>query len=125
MYAELILSLSLSRILLELDTSDDPVWTYFDSQHKHIMDSMKRTFRITSDAVQSEHLRCHVDILVLMRDECSAKKDRVELAMSGSEASKLLLAGQLQTCVAALKSNQPDSVIGEHSCLTFLLNTRP
>ncbi|EIM87714.1 uncharacterized protein STEHIDRAFT_147005 [Stereum hirsutum FP-91666 SS1] len=95
------------EILLELDTSDDPVWTYFDSQHKYIMDSMKRTFRVTSDAVQ-------------------AKKHRVDPPISGSEASNLLLAGQLQNCVTALKSNQPDLVIaqsGGHEVWQSILET--
>ena len=34
------------RILLELNpASDEPVWTYFDSQHKHILDRMTSVYQ--------------------------------------------------------------------------------
>ena len=35
-----------SRILYEFSTLDDPAWTYFDSQHKHIMQSMRDTYNV-------------------------------------------------------------------------------
>jgi hypothetical protein len=33
------------RILLELNSADDPAWTYFDAQHKFIMDQMNAGYR--------------------------------------------------------------------------------
>lgn len=66
--------------------------------------------------------RCHVDVRVLIHDERSVKKNKMDPAISGPEATSFLLAGQLQICITALKSNQPDLVIGEHSCLTLLRN---
>ncbi|KAH6909641.1 exocyst complex component Sec5-domain-containing protein [Coprinopsis sp. MPI-PUGE-AT-0042] len=33
------------EILLELQSTDEPVWTYFDSHHKHIIDEMNKTYR--------------------------------------------------------------------------------
>lgn len=41
-----ILSLKLEsdRILLELNSNDDPVWTYFDGQHKFILNRMKTAY---------------------------------------------------------------------------------
>ena len=40
------------RILLELSTSDDPTWVYFDTQHKHVMDQLKEVFKTTSARVE-------------------------------------------------------------------------
>ena len=30
---------------MELQTNDDPVWTYFDSQHAYIMKQMNTSFK--------------------------------------------------------------------------------
>ena len=38
------------RILYEFSTSDEPAWTYFDAQHKHIMQHMRDTY---NNAVKS------------------------------------------------------------------------
>lgn len=32
------------RVLSELQSSDDPAWTYFDSHHKHILDQMTNVY---------------------------------------------------------------------------------
>ena len=40
------------RILLELSMPEDPVWTYFDAQHKFILDKMKKTYQTAIDVVQ-------------------------------------------------------------------------
>ncbi len=39
-YIQLI-GLRTLRILMELDTSDESVWTYLDSQHQHILSSLR------------------------------------------------------------------------------------
>lgn len=43
----LILSPSFSvwttRILLELDSSDEAIWTYFDSQHQYILSHTRKS----------------------------------------------------------------------------------
>jgi exocyst complex component 2 len=31
---------------------EDPVWTYFDAQHKFILDQMKKTYQAAVDVVQ-------------------------------------------------------------------------
>ncbi len=52
----------LDRILLELSTNEEPMWTYFDSQHKLIMTHMKETFEISVDTIKGEFVSitvCH------------------------------------------------------------------
>jgi len=44
----------LSRILLDLQSNDDPVWTYFDTHHKHILDAMNKTYRSSVGSVEGE-----------------------------------------------------------------------
>ncbi|KAJ3813086.1 exocyst complex component sec5 [Lentinula aff. lateritia] len=39
------------ELLIELPSTEDPAWTYFDSQHKHILEQMNKTFRISTAAV--------------------------------------------------------------------------
>ncbi|THH19659.1 hypothetical protein EW146_g1566 [Bondarzewia mesenterica] len=82
------------RILLELNTHDDPVWTYFDAQHKFILDQMKKTYQAAVDVVQNE-------------------KEKTQASVSSPESLNTLLASQLQTCVAALRTNQPEMVIAQ------------
>ncbi|THH00057.1 hypothetical protein EW026_g2443 [Hermanssonia centrifuga] len=43
------------EILLELSTNEEPMWTYFDSQHKLIMTHMKETFGISVDTIKGIH----------------------------------------------------------------------
>ena len=40
------------RILLELNMPEDPVWTYFDAQHKFILDQMKKAYQVALAAVK-------------------------------------------------------------------------
>ncbi|KAH7868251.1 uncharacterized protein C8R40DRAFT_1164056 [Lentinula edodes] len=38
-------------LLIELPLTEDPAWTYLDSQYKHILEQMNKTFRISTAAV--------------------------------------------------------------------------
>lgn len=38
------MTLSLVRILLEMNTPDDPVWVYLDSQHKYILGHLQESY---------------------------------------------------------------------------------
>jgi exocyst complex component 2 len=40
------------RILLELNMPEDPVWTYFDAQHKFILDQMKKAYQVALAVVK-------------------------------------------------------------------------
>jgi exocyst complex component 2 len=39
------------RILLDLQPSDDPIWTFFDSQHKHILAQMNKAYQAAVAAI--------------------------------------------------------------------------
>lgn len=41
------------EILLELQGNDEPLWTYFDSQHKQIMEQMNKTYQKAKVIVQA------------------------------------------------------------------------
>ncbi|KAF8970197.1 exocyst complex component Sec5-domain-containing protein [Flammula alnicola] len=43
--------------LLELQANDDPVWTYFDSHHAHIMDKMSASHRASIKLVDESQLQ--------------------------------------------------------------------
>lgn len=51
--------LLISRILLELQGNDEPLWTYFDSQHKHIMEQMNKAYRAAKAVVQGNSIAAH------------------------------------------------------------------
>lgn len=42
------------RVLLELQSNDDPVWKYFDSHHAHIMSSMTKAYQSSVRLVDGE-----------------------------------------------------------------------
>lgn len=42
------------RVLAELQSNDDPIWTYFDTHHKHILDVMNKSYRASINVVQGE-----------------------------------------------------------------------
>ncbi|KAJ3517910.1 hypothetical protein NLJ89_g205 [Agrocybe chaxingu] len=41
------------EVLLELQSNDDPVWTYFDSHHKHILNAMSTAYRSSVRAIEA------------------------------------------------------------------------
>jgi exocyst complex component 2 len=42
------------RILLELGSSDEPIWTYFDSQYKHILEQMNVSYQSALANIRGE-----------------------------------------------------------------------
>lgn len=56
------------RVLLELGASDDPVWVYFDSQHKHIMHQMNQSYKTATALIRGTLLPvAFIDIDVTLR----------------------------------------------------------
>lgn len=43
-----------ARILLELDPTDDPVWIFFDTQHRHILTLLNTAFDTSSARIRGE-----------------------------------------------------------------------
>ncbi|KAH9835275.1 exocyst complex component Sec5-domain-containing protein [Rhodofomes roseus] len=82
------------EILLELNPSDDPVWTYLDAQHKYIINHMQETYTTSVEHIRSVH---NAALPVIRSPD----------TLPG------ILAGQLQTCIAALEAKQGDVVIAQ------------
>lgn len=82
------------EILLELNVPEDPIWTYFDSQHKRIMDRMSAAYRTGVSNID-------------------ATKSRTTPELSSPNALRQILAAQLQVCIVALESKTPEVVIAQ------------
>jgi exocyst complex component 2 len=82
------------EILLELNVPEDPIWTYFDSQHKRIMDRMNAAYR-TGVA--------NID----------ATKSRTAPELSSPDSLRQILGAQLQVCILALESKAPEAVLAQ------------
>ncbi|KAG6865442.1 hypothetical protein C0991_002518 [Blastosporella zonata] len=83
------------EVLLDFHAGDDALWTYFDSQHKHILNEMMKTHRSATTLIKST----------------------IEKGSLASEPGNLTLyiAGQLQTAMIALETKQADSIIARSS----------
>ncbi|KAI0659331.1 exocyst complex component Sec5-domain-containing protein [Cubamyces menziesii] len=82
------------EILYEFNVSDDPAWTYFDAQHKHIMQSMRDAYNTAQNTIQG---------LI----------DKTPISGPDNASLNHELASQLQICVQALESKQADTVIAQ------------
>ncbi|GAV99694.1 exocyst protein [Lentinula edodes] len=81
------------ELLIELPLTEDPAWTYFDSQHKHILEQMNKTFRISTAAV-------------------TAALEKSALDNAGDSLTDSLIT-QLRQSISALEAKQPDAVIAK------------
>ncbi|KAG6831153.1 hypothetical protein H0H87_006083 [Tephrocybe sp. NHM501043] len=84
------------EVLLDLQAGDDPLWMYFDSQHKHILDEMRNTHRSATAMILSVTI------------------EKTSLVTEGGDLT-LHIAGQLQTAMIALEAKQADSIIARSS----------
>ncbi|KAI0674523.1 exocyst complex component Sec5-domain-containing protein [Trametes maxima] len=82
------------EILYEFNTPDDPAWTYFDAQHKHIVQNMRDAYISASNTIQG---------LI----------DKAPVSGPDNASLNRELASQLQVCVQALETKQPDTVIAQ------------
>ncbi|KAF7323903.1 Exocyst complex component SEC5 [Mycena kentingensis (nom. inval.)] len=78
------------EILMDLQLSDDPVWTYFDSQHAYIMKQMNSAYKSSIVAIRS-----------------ALEKSQTPITNPDSLTS--VLAAQLQVAIAALDKKQSES----------------
>ncbi|KAJ3567835.1 hypothetical protein NP233_g6101 [Leucocoprinus birnbaumii] len=79
------------EILLELQGNDEPLWTYFDSQHKQIMQQMNKAYQNAKLIVQAELDR--------------TRTEETELIA--------LLAVQLRAAILGLEDKQPEVNLGQ------------
>ncbi|KDR72646.1 hypothetical protein GALMADRAFT_73791 [Galerina marginata CBS 339.88] len=82
--------------LLELHTNDEPVWTYFDSHHTHIMDRMSAAYRAGIKAIDSQ----------------SRLSASASYSADGPDAS---LDSQFCIAIARLESKQADVILAQSS----------
>lgn len=80
------------EILLELNMPEDPVWIYFDSQHKFILEQMRKSYQAAVAVVK-----------------CKLETNMGPPRVSGS--LKSLLAAQLGMCITAMKAGKQDQVL--------------
>lgn len=77
------------RILLELDPTDDPVWIFFDTQHRHIMQVLRTT------------------------SEASSSRIRIAMDQLGPADADRKYAGILRSCVQNLEAYDGERIRGE------------
>ncbi|KAE9391105.1 hypothetical protein BT96DRAFT_959624 [Gymnopus androsaceus JB14] len=78
------------ELLIELPFTEDPAWTYFDSQHKYILEQMNKTFRISTAAA-------------------TAALEKTAPDLTGPDS----LTAQLQQGISALEAKQPDAIVAK------------
>ncbi|KAL1705960.1 exocyst complex component Sec5-domain-containing protein [Schizophyllum commune] len=81
------------EILMDLNTAEDPMWTFFDSQHKYITDQMNTAYRTAVAKVQEVHDQHETD----------------------QTQMTTLIAAELRVAVAALETKQPEAVLAKSS----------
>ncbi|KAF5390101.1 hypothetical protein D9757_003841 [Collybiopsis confluens] len=82
------------ELLVDLPFPEDPAWTYFDSQHKYILEQMNKTFRISTAAV-------------------NVTLEKTAREANGPEFLMISLTTQLRQSISALEAKQPDTVIAK------------
>nr|GAT42751.1 predicted protein [Mycena chlorophos] len=81
-------------ILMDLQANDDPIWTYFDSQHTYIMKQMNASYKTAMLAIKT-----------------ALEKSQTEITHPDSLVAAL--AAQLQIAIAALDKKQADAVVAK------------
>ncbi|KAF9523252.1 exocyst complex component sec5 [Crepidotus variabilis] len=76
------------EVLLELQSSEEPMWKYFDSHHLHIMNSMSKAYRNSTRAIEK-----------------AFDTSQTSLGSQGIEDS---LKSQLQAALVDLEAKKPD-----------------
>ncbi|KJA16657.1 hypothetical protein HYPSUDRAFT_47148 [Hypholoma sublateritium FD-334 SS-4] len=82
------------EVLVELQSNDDPVWTYFDNHHRNILDRMNKVYRASVSAIEANTQK-------------SKEDTTVSEALSGS------LQMQLCAAIADLEEQKADAVIAK------------
>ncbi|KAJ7275010.1 exocyst complex component sec5 [Mycena rebaudengoi] len=82
------------EILLELQTNDDPIWTYFDSQHAYIIKQMNASHKTAVASIK-------------------ASLEKTEPEASSPDELTSALAAQLQLAIAALDTKQPEAAVAK------------
>ncbi|KAJ7810126.1 exocyst complex component sec5 [Mycena leptocephala] len=84
------------ELLMDIQTSDDPVWTYFDSQHTYIIKQMNTSYKTAVASIRA-----------------SLEKSEPDVATPDNLTS--ILAAQLQIAIHALDNKQSDAAVAKCS----------
>ena len=103
---------------MELSPNEEPVWTYFDAQHKYILDQMQEVFTSAVIVVKSDTAMIITSELLINFSYAAVHERSTEEASQKDELMNAI-SSQLRMCMHALESKQADSVIGK-LCLTYL-----
>lgn len=99
------------RILLELNTSEDPTWVFLDAQHRFALEKLSDIHKTTSARVEGETSRTRrlgwsiYSVLDTQRNMEPATLDIAEIA--------IVVVPQLRAGVASIDSKQPETIISE------------
>ena len=98
------------RILYEFSSSDDPAWSYFDAQHKHIMQNMRDVYTTAVSTIKGwRYSLCRSGLMIHVS---AALNDKTPVEGPDQNSLNRELASQLQTCVQAIEAKQQDVAIG-------------
>ena len=101
------------RILMDLQGNEDPIWIYFDNQHKYILDQINKTFK---SAVANIECQCRSRLPVstglkfysLLAAAESVADNSPVIAHADRARAKEIYAAML-----AVETKQADVVIGK------------
>ncbi|PFH47085.1 hypothetical protein AMATHDRAFT_68442 [Amanita thiersii Skay4041] len=74
------------EILMELQSNDDPVWIYFDSQHKHILEQMNKAYKLATAAVEAANEKNTRGLSSTNDDDMLTISEELRAAMLAVEA---------------------------------------
>ncbi|EED84825.1 predicted protein [Postia placenta Mad-698-R] len=100
------------EILLELNPSDDPVWTYFDAQHQYILRHMREVYDAAVNSINGER-SVDMEWLCQLAHGAQATRERAQPEIRGPDILPRILSAQLQTCIAALEAKQADAILAQ------------
>ena len=98
-------------MLVELQSNDDPVWTYFDNHHRNILDRMNKVYRASVSTIEGalKETFSHPQISA-ERLTANAQKSKEDTTLSETQSGSLQM--QLCAAIADLEEQKPDAVIG-------------
>jgi len=101
---------------MDLQLTDDPIWLYFDSHHKQIIDEMNRAYQAAVRSIEGMTQRANVSHKVShIHDTAIIQKTNPDA--SDPVALTASLAAQLQTAILGLEAKESDAAVGTHSLL--------
>lgn len=96
---------------MELQLNDDPIWLYFDSHHKQIIDQMNQAYDTAVRSIEGMTQRANISHIVSHIHE-TAIIQKTNPDASDPAALTASLAAQLQTAILGLEAKESDAAVG-------------